>query len=188
MSQSFQVLVQESSIPDFLLFFLQILEVFSVHTTVVSSPVVTVVSSHGVFDQKNKAFCKQFPSRFLNNSTSDNNTKSSSAMTGNWKLVAFWYNRLGHFLSRVLNQVLKSVDDHVPTSTEFYFCKACPLGKSHKLYLGSSINKTNVPLELIHTDVWGPTPLVSSNGYRYYINFVDDFTRYSWIYPLYAKI
>ena len=25
------------------------------------------------------------------------------------------------------------------------------------------------------------------NGYRYYISFVDDFTRYSWIFPLTAK-
>lgn len=44
-----------------------------------------------------------------------------------------------------------------------------------------------MPLDLIHTDIWGPSPVQSVNGHRFYIHFVDDHTRYTWIYPLKHK-
>lgn len=40
------------------------------------------------------------------------------------------------------------------------------------------------PLELIHTDIWGPSPCTSIKGYRYYIVFIDDFSKYYWLYPM----
>ena len=42
------------------------------------------------------------------------------------------------------------------------------------------------PLDLIHCDLWGPA-LVSSNGYLYYVVFVDDHSRFTRFYPLKAK-
>ena len=41
--------------------------------------------------------------------------------------------------------------------------------------------------DIIHTDVWGPSPILSNLGFRYFLLFVDDFTRYSWIFPLKNK-
>ena len=43
------------------------------------------------------------------------------------------------------------------------------------------------PLELIHLDLWGPTLVLSNSGYRYYIHFVDAFSRFSWIFLLINK-
>lgn len=45
---------------------------------------------------------------------------------------------------------------------------------------------STVPLELIHSDVWGPA-IASSGGYKYYVSFVDDYTRFCWIYLLKHK-
>lgn len=42
-------------------------------------------------------------------------------------------------------------------------------------------------LDLIHCDLWGSAPVVTSDGYKYYVVFVDDYSRFSWIYPLRAK-
>lgn len=39
-------------------------------------------------------------------------------------------------------------------------------------------------LSLLHSDVWGPSPGVSVSGFRYYVSFVDDFSKYTWIFPL----
>ena len=41
--------------------------------------------------------------------------------------------------------------------------------------------------ELIFSDVWGPAPLFSSDGYHYFVIFVDAYTKYVWYYPLVAK-
>ena len=47
--------------------------------------------------------------------------------------------------------------------------------------------RASVPLELIHSDLCGPMPEPSISGYRYFIIYVDDFTRYTWIYFLKTK-
>jgi hypothetical protein len=60
-------------------------------------------------------------------------------------------------------------------------CNVCQLAKSHQLPYNTSTNCTTMPLEIIHSDVWGPAPIFVG-GYKYYINFIDDFTKFTWIY------
>ena len=42
-------------------------------------------------------------------------------------------------------------------------------------------------LELVHTDVWGPTQVSSLGGSHYYVTFIDDATRKVWVYFLRQK-
>lgn len=37
-------------------------------------------------------------------------------------------------------------------------------------------------LESIECDIWGPLPMISFSGNRYYVFYVDAFTRFSWVY------
>ena len=39
----------------------------------------------------------------------------------------------------------------------------------------------------MHTDVWGPTQVSSLGGSRYYVTFIDDATRKTWIYRIKNK-
>lgn len=59
--------------------------------------------------------------------------------------------------------------------------------KFTKLPFSVSSTKSTIPFEVIHSDVWGPSPYVSVEGYRYYLTFIDECTRYCWIFPLHYK-
>jgi hypothetical protein len=65
-------------------------------------------------------------------------------------------------------------------------CDACLHAKAHKLpYLRSS-SQFVAPLELIYSNVWGPT--VDSFGHKkYYMSFIDDFSKFTWIYLLHNR-
>ena len=39
----------------------------------------------------------------------------------------------------------------------------------------------------MHTDVWGPTQVSSLSGSRYYVTFIDDAARKTWIYCIQNK-
>lgn len=43
-------------------------------------------------------------------------------------------------------------------------------------------------MQLIHSDVWGPAPTISHFGYVYYVIFVHDFSKYTWLFPMKKKI
>jgi histone deacetylase 1/2 len=45
-------------------------------------------------------------------------------------------------------------------------------------------HKISAPLELICSDVWGPAPMFSSDGFCYFVIFVNVHTKHIWYYPL----
>ena len=65
-------------------------------------------------------------------------------------------------------------------------CDSCQKAKSHQFPYTSSNNKSGAPLDLIHSDVWGPAP-VSIGNHSYYVSFIGDYSRYTWIYLLKQK-
>ena len=43
------------------------------------------------------------------------------------------------------------------------------------------------PLQVIHSNVWGPTRTASLAGNSYYVTFIDDHIRKMWLYSMKAK-
>ena len=51
-------------------------------------------------------------------------------------------------------------------------CESCQYAKLHCLYLSPRVNKrASAHFELIHSDVWGPCPVMSSTGFKYFCYF-----------------
>lgn len=55
------------------------------------------------------------------------------------------------------------------------------------LHFNSVEIKTIALLQLIYANLWGPSHISSTKGYNYYISILDDFSRFTWIFPLSAK-
>ncbi|KAL5856594.1 hypothetical protein ACOSQ3_004052 [Xanthoceras sorbifolium] len=97
-----------------------------------------------------------------------------------------WHKKLGHPAPLILKHVLHKL--HLKsTSNPISFCDACKLGKLHQLPFQLSTHKAQAPLELLLSDVWGPAPMQSVEGYHYYIVFVDSYSRFTWLYPIKLK-
>ncbi|XP_068645160.1 uncharacterized protein [Aristolochia californica] len=63
----------------------------------------------------------------------------------------------------------------------------CNLGKQCHLPFTLSHSVTSSPFDLVHSDVWGPAPVSTKGGARYYALIVNDFTRFSWIFLMHRK-
>lgn len=61
------------------------------------------------------------------------------------------------------------------------------MAKSHRVSYPVSLNKCNTPFALIHSDVWGPSPVPTFAGHCWFVIFVDDCTRMTWLYQLKSK-
>ena len=59
--------------------------------------------------------------------------------------------------------------------------------KQTTLFFSPSTSQYHCPLDLIFTDVWGPSPICSQHGFKYYISFLDASSRYTWLYPMTKK-
>ncbi|PKU84201.1 Retrovirus-related Pol polyprotein from transposon TNT 1-94 [Dendrobium catenatum] len=98
-------------------------------------------------------------------------------------LTSAWNQRLGHPAASLLH----AIDIPVTVSTHKFNCDSCSRAKMHRLPFASNISRTTACFQILHTDLWGPSPVDSCQDFRYYMLFVDDFTRYSWIFLLKRK-
>jgi hypothetical protein len=104
------------------------------------------------------------------------------------KPCELWHKRFGHLNYNALLGLQKMVTG-IPIFPFEHdsICRGCALGKNTKKdYLHNNI-KTNGILDLINYDLCGPMTALSMNGCLYYIIFIDDFSRKTWIYFLKAK-
>ena len=90
-----------------------------------------------------------------------------------------WHSCFGHPAVNVLKQMLTSCNALYSCPKNNDVCCACQYAKSHRLPFSLCDFKATCPLALIHTNLWGPTLVVSTIGIRYFLLFVDDFSQFS---------
>ena len=58
----------------------------------------------------------------------------------------------------------------------------------HQLPFPKSDFQASKPLELIHSNVWGPATITSVNDFQYYVIFVYEYSKFTWLYLLKFKL
>jgi len=94
-----------------------------------------------------------------------------------------WHRRLGHPSLGYLKRLFPSLS----VSKNSLECESCVLAKSHKHSYLPSTKHAAKPFALVHSDVWGPSPEFATHDYSYFILFIDDCTRLSWLYLMKHK-
>ncbi|KAJ9552454.1 hypothetical protein OSB04_016499 [Centaurea solstitialis] len=98
-----------------------------------------------------------------------------------------WHCRLGHINKKRVELLLKGgflgTFDYKP----FDNCESCLSGKMTKQPFNKENERATDLLEIIHRDVCGPSSHVAIGGYRYFITFTYDFSRYGYVYLMRHK-
>lgn len=96
-----------------------------------------------------------------------------------------WHRRLGHPTYQTVKHLVSKFSLPVSSNKIPGVCSA--KGKSHRLPFPVSQSISYHLLDLIFSDVWGPSPILSTKGNKYYVSFVNHFSKFVWLYPLANK-
>ena len=67
-------------------------------------------------------------------------------------------------------------------------CSGCVLEKHHQDNFDKRASwHASIPLEIVLSDLCGPLPFASFSGFKYFLTFIDDYSRCTWFYFLTLK-
>ncbi|CAI7889951.1 unnamed protein product, partial [Closterium sp. NIES-54] len=105
-----------------------------------------------------------------------------------------WHHRLGHpSLPRLRSMHSRLLVSGLPRSllplppSPAPPCIPCVEGRQHDAPHSSSFPPTEAPLQTLHLDVWVPARVRGKGHERYFLLVVDDYTRYTTVFPLQRK-
>ncbi|CAI5984973.1 unnamed protein product [Closterium sp. NIES-65] len=105
-----------------------------------------------------------------------------------------WHHRLGHpSLPRVQGLASRVLVSDLPRSLPppspgpAPTCVPCVEGWQPAAPYSSEFPPTEVPLQTLHLDVWGPARVRGQGHERYFSLVVDDYSRYTTVFPLRSK-
>jgi hypothetical protein len=103
--------------------------------------------------------------------------------------VMLWHQRLGHIGEKGLRLLHSKfmVEGMSNCSLDFDFYEHCLYGKQNQVRFPSGATRAEGSLQLVHSDVFGPVSVPSLGKSVYYVSFIDDFSRKTWIYFLKKK-
>ena len=93
--------------------------------------------------------------------------------------IMLWHQRLGHINEKGLHAMhSKGMVEGLPDcSFEFDFCEHFIYGKQNRVSFPSKATRAKEISELVHSDVFGLVSIPSLGGFRYYVSFINDFSK-----------
>ncbi|CAI7772139.1 unnamed protein product, partial [Closterium sp. NIES-54] len=105
-----------------------------------------------------------------------------------------WHHRLGHpSLLRLQGMASRTLVSSLPRSLPPLppgpapTCVPCVESRQRAAPHSSTFPLTEAPLQTLHMDVWGPAHVRGEGHERYFLLVVDDYSRYTTVFPLRSK-
>jgi len=119
----------------------------------------------------------------------ENNMANTAGVAKSSATLMQWHQRLGHLGFDDIKHLAKVHPEiEIQGISNEITCEACQIGKqTRKPNKNAATHRSTEPLELIHSDVAGPMAIPSLGGAKYYVLFIDDFSRYTEIYTIKQK-
>ena len=100
--------------------------------------------------------------------------------------IDLWHQRLGHISGQRLREIVHKelvTGVTIQKGAELSFCEGCVEGKmSRKQFKPVGEIRSRRKLQLIHSDVCGPMQKESIGGSKYFVTFIDDYSRCCSVY------
>ncbi|KAJ9560663.1 hypothetical protein OSB04_005823 [Centaurea solstitialis] len=144
-----------------------------------------ILSRHGTFvgfGYLNGMFKLSLDVSFVNNSV----CMASISSSNNCGKSELWHARLGHVHYKRMRDMSKmSLLPAFELNGEK--CKTCMLTKITRQPFAKNINRDTKVLELVHSDLCDFHSTPSLGNKKYVVTFIDDATRYSYVYLYHTK-
>ena len=103
-----------------------------------------------------------------------------------------WHCRLGHLGTdngkKLFQKQMVNGMEKLNTADNKVICEGCIMGKQHRMpYPRGLPDNASEPMEIIHSDICGPMNIESLRKSKYFVTFIDGFSRYTCIYYLKQK-
>ncbi|RVW28350.1 Retrovirus-related Pol polyprotein from transposon TNT 1-94 [Vitis vinifera] len=112
------------------------------------------------------------------------NSVSNSKVNKDSEIIMLHY-RLGHpsfvYLAKLFPRLFINKN---PAS---YHCEICQFAKHTRTVYPQIPYKPSTVFSLVHSDVWGPSRIKNISGTRWFVTFVDDHTRVTWVFLMKEK-
>jgi len=115
-------------------------------------------------------------------------SRSNDSSSNGRDLNELWYRKRGHLQHGALRMLRETMTGVPKLSTEHDdVSRGCVLGKYAKATFPRSDSRSDAVLQLIHSDICNPMSTRSLRGYEYFVTFINDHSRKTWIYFLKTK-
>ena len=99
--------------------------------------------------------------------------------------IMLWHYRLGHPSFQYLKYLFPNLfRNKIPSSFQ---CEVCQFAKHHRASFSTQPYKPTTPFTVIHSDIWGPCRTSTYSGKKWFVTFIDDHMRLSWVYLMKGK-
>ena len=128
----------------------------------------------------NGVYCLDLPLRPINPRT--------IALATGLPSISLWHQRLGHLNYQSLRSLVPNTAYGIPdTIDESEMCEICVKAKHQRTIERKPALRTLRAFELVHSDLCGPITPESASGLKYFILYIDDYSRSTWVYFLRSK-